>query len=83
MSDYEEPEGEWERIHPEHIEWLEAHDATLHFAAGRKIGLEARRPHDGLRVQYSDWQLPSLIAKARDDMRRRAVGSSPTGSKAQ
>lgn len=68
MIDYEEPEGEWERIHPEHVEWHEAHDAILYFSSGKKIGLEARRS-DGLKVQFSGWQLPTIIAEARDSFR--------------
>lgn len=49
---------------PEDIEFLEQHEAVVHFAAGRKVGIDLRRP-DGLRVQCSDWTIEKTIERAR------------------
>lgn len=45
-------------------DWLEAHDATVYFGTGKKIGLDVRRA-DGLRVQTSAWLLDDAIDKAK------------------
>lgn len=46
-------------------EWLEAHEATLHFASGKKVGIDWRRS-DGLIAQHSGWTFGEAINAARE-----------------
>lgn len=51
------------------LEFLEMHEATLRFAAGKKIGLDWRRP-DGLIVQCSGWTVGEVINDGRTALRK-------------
>ena len=46
------------------VEFLDIHEATLHFAAGKKIGIDWRRC-DGLIAQHSGWTVAEVINAAR------------------
>jgi hypothetical protein len=46
-------------------EWLEAHQAQLWFAAGKKVGIEVSRPRDGCRLQFSGWTMEDVIGQAK------------------
>lgn len=46
------------------VQFLEKHQAVVHFRTGYRIGIELTR-EDGLKVQCSDWTLATAMDRAR------------------
>lgn len=58
---------------PETVLWLDEHEGILHFATGKKVGLDFRSRRDGLRLQVSGWTVDEVIEAAQALERKRVA----------
>lgn len=56
----------------EDLEFLEQTQATVYFGAGKPVGIEFRRPCDGIRLGARGWSVREAIDDARAMIARSA-----------